>query len=176
MAVVSLNPPAVVYREEQNFDWWVYLVVALTEAIAGSTLAWIVQRGGNPVAAGALTGLALPSVAIAAIGLPMLIVVGLLRMTTEVTPTDLRVWFGWIPTYRRFVPIGIVQKIEVITFRPIIDHGGWGIRRGRDGERVFSTRGNRGVRLELIDGTRIIIGSQRPEALAIAIEAAMRPG
>ena len=27
-------------------------------------------------------------------------------MTTEVTPTDLRVWFGWVPTYRRVVPIG----------------------------------------------------------------------
>ena len=176
MAVASLNPLAVVYREEQNFEWWTYLLVALVEALAGSTLAWISQSGFNPVTSGGLRGLAFSMIAIGAIALPMLVVVGFLRMTTEVTPTDLRVWFGWIPTYRKFVAIGMIQKIEVVSYRPILDHGGWGIRSGRDGERVLNARGNRGVRLELIDGTRLLIGSQRPEALALAIEGALRPG
>ena len=35
----------------------------------------------------------------------MVVIIFLLHMTTEVTPSDLRVWFGWIPTYRRSVPI-----------------------------------------------------------------------
>ncbi len=35
------------------------------------------------------------------LGLLMVVIVFLLHMTTEVTPTNLRVWFGWIPTYRR---------------------------------------------------------------------------
>jgi hypothetical protein len=87
-----------------------------------------------------------------------------------------RVWFGWVPTYRRFVVIGTVQKIEVVVYRPFADYGGWGIRTGRDGERALNARGNRGVRLELTDGTRLLIGSQRPEALAIAIERTLRPG
>lgn len=176
MAVASLNPLAVVYREEQNFDWRVYLLVALTEALAGSTLAWVYRSGANPVAWGGLSGATLSMIALGGIALPMLIVVGLLRMTTEVTPTDVRIWFGWIPTYRRFVAIGLVRKIEVVSFRPIADHGGWGIRSGRDGERVLNARGNRGVRLELSDGSRLLIGSQKPEALAGAIEIAMRPG
>lgn len=176
MAVASLNPLAVVYREEQNFEWWTYLLVALIEAVAGSTLAWISQSGFNPVASGGLRGLAISMIAIGAIAMPMLVVVGFLRMTTEVTPTDLRVWFGWIPTYRRFVAIGMIQKIDVVSYRPILDHGGWGIRSGRDGERVLNARGSRGVRLELSDGTRLLIGSQRPEALALAIEGALRPG
>ena len=42
----------------------------------------------------------------------------------------------------------------------MIDYGGWGIRKGRDGKRVFNARGNRGVRLELSDGTRLLIGSR----------------
>ena len=176
MAVATLNPLAVVYREEQNFDWRVYLLVALTEALAGSTLGWIYQSGKNPIAGGGPTGLALSLAALATIALPMLIVVGLLRMTTEVTPTDVRIWFGWIPTYRRFVAIGAIRKIEVVSFRPIADHGGWGIRSGRDGERVLDARGNRGVRLELSDGSKLLIGSQKPEALARAIEGALRPG
>ncbi len=176
MAVASLTPMAVVYREEQNFDWRVYFAMALIEAFAGSSLAWVYQSGGNPAAQGGLTGLVLSLGALGAFALPMMIVVGLLRMTTEVTPTDLRIWFGWIPTYRRFVPIGMVQRIEVVTFRPMVEHGGWGIRSGRDGERVLNAKGNRGVRLELSDGTRLLIGSQKPEALALAIELALRPG
>ena len=36
-------------------------------------------------------------------------------------------------------------------------------------------RGNTGVRLFLTDGTRLLIGSQRPEALALAVEKAIRP-
>ncbi len=47
---------------------------------------------------------------------------------------------------------------------------------GRDGERALIARGNRGVRLELIDGSKLLIGSQRPEALAMALERALRPG
>ena len=106
----------------------------------------------------------------------MFVIIFLLHMTTEVTPTDLRVWFGWAPTSRRIVPIGTVRGIEVVTYRPIADYGFWGIRSGRDGERALIARGNRGVRLELTDGTRLLIGSQRPEALATALDCAEARG
>lgn len=177
MAVAAFQPAAVVYREEQNFDWRVYALVALAEGLVGLTLAWFYQRGHAPAVGGPLHELALGLLAVAGLCVPPLIVVGFLRMTTEVTPTDLRVWFGWVPTYRRFVVIGTVHRIEVVSYRPLVDYGGWGIRAGRDGERVLNARGNRGVRIDLSDGTRLLIGSQRPEALAIALEGVMlRPG
>ncbi len=177
MAVASFLPAAVVYREEQNFDWWVYAVVAAWEAAAIGSLYWYLVHGHLPGGVGgAISGLSLGLVGASVMSFPLLLVVGLLRMTTEVTPTDVRIWFGWVPTYRRFVAIGLVQKIEVVSYHPLLDYGGWGIRAGRDGERVLNARGNRGVRLDLSDGTRLLIGSQRPEALAIAIERALRPG
>ncbi len=73
------------------------------------------------------------------------------------------------------VSISNVKSHAIVQYRPIADHGGWGIRAGRDGERVLTARGNRGVRLELTDGTRLLIGSQRPEELAETIERARRP-
>ena len=176
MAVASFQPAAVVYREEQNFDWRVYALAVLAEVLVTLALSWLYQKGFDPASAGGLPGLAMSLAALAGLGAPLLVVVGLLRMTTEVTPTDVRVWFGWVPTYRRFVPIGSVQKIEVVSYRPLADFGGWGIRTGRDGERVLRARGDRGVRLDLADGTRLLIGSQKPEALAVAIERALRPG
>ncbi len=176
MAVASFQPSAVVYREEQNFDWRVYILTALAEALVGLTLVWFYQSGHAPAPGAPLQELALGLLAVVGLCVPPMIVVGLLRMTTEVTPTDLRVWFGWIPTYRRFVALGTIQKIEVVSYRPVRDYGGWGVRSGRDGERVLNARGNRGVRLDLSDGTRLLVGSQSPEALAIAIERALRPG
>jgi hypothetical protein len=176
VAVASFQPAAVVYREEQNFGWWVYALVVLIQAGLVAAFVWLYQSGRLPSPGGSLRDLGLALCATSGVCVPLLFVVGLLRMTTEVTPTDLRVWFGWVPTYRRFVGIGTVQKIEVVSYRPIRDHGGWGVRTGRDGERVLTARGDRGVRLDLGDGTRLLIGSQRPEALAVAIERALRPG
>ena len=87
----------------------------------------------------------------------------------------MRVWFGWVPIYRRVVPLGDIRRVELVTFRPIADYGFWGVRSGRDGDARLIARGNRGVRLELVDGSLLVIGSQRPDELALAIESALRP-
>jgi hypothetical protein len=176
VAVASFQPAAIVYREEQNFDWWVYALVVLIEIGSVAALSWVAQNGLSLALGVQPRDLALAFGAVVGVCAPPLFVIGVLRMTTEVTPTDLRVWFGWVPTYRRFVAIGTIQRIEVVSYRPLIDYGGWGIRSGRDGERVLNARGNRGVRLELTDGSRLLVGSQRPEVLALAIERALRPG
>ena len=176
MAVASFQPAAVVYREEQNFDWRAYALLAAVEALIALTVLWLERRGHDPARTGPLGALALQAFAALGLAAPPLVWVGLLRMTTEVTPTEVRVWFGWVPTYRRAFPVAAVQKVEVVSYRPLADYGGWGVRTGRDGERVFNARGNRGVRLDFADGGRVLIGSQKPETLADAVERAVRPG
>ena len=163
-SVATLQPATAVFREEQYFDWRVYALIASLQILTALGL-----LHGRDRSLELVLGL------VVGIGLVMFLVVGLLYMTTEVTPTDVRIWFGWVPAYRRIVPIGDVRRVEVVTFRPIADYGFWGIRSGRDGERALIARGNRGVRLELADGSLLLIGSQRPETLAAALESAMRP-
>jgi hypothetical protein len=59
---------------------------------------------------------------------------------------------------------------EARTYRPILEYGGWGIRYSPFGQGcAYNVSGNRGVQLELADGQRILIGSQRAEELARAI-------
>jgi hypothetical protein len=176
LAVASFQPAAIVYREEQNFDWRAYALVFAVEVL-WAVLLWQLKKAANPAALLNLRAIEIPVGIAICIALPVVLVVGFLRMTTEVTPTDLRVWFGWIPTYRRIVPVGTIVRLEVVSYRPLADYWGWGIRSGRDGERVLNARGNRGVRIDLSDGTKLLIGSQRPEALAIALERTMlQPG
>jgi hypothetical protein len=166
-----------VYREEQNFDWRAYALLIAVEATFWAPVFWKVFTHPQPAALVNHHGLELAAAIALAVGLPLILIVGFLRMTTEVTPTHVRVWFGWIPTYRRLVDLAAVTRIEVVRYRPVADYWGWGIRSGRDGERVLNARGDRGVRLDLADGSRLLIGSQRPEELALVLErTAMRPG
>ena len=173
LTVAAIQPPSAIYREEQRFGWWIYALLALMMAVA-----WAMFEGRGPVAA-PVAGRHVPQLMIgiaAGFFLPVVLVVGVLRMTTLVTPTDVRVWFGFIPTYRRSIALSSIQRVEVVQYRPVLDYGGWGIRRGRDGEKVLNARGDRGVRLHLVDGSKILIGSQRAEELALAVEGALRPG
>jgi hypothetical protein len=169
LTAVAIQPPSAVYREEQRFGWWIYALLALMLA-----LAWAMFEARGP--AGARHSLQHVVGVSAGFSLPVVLVVGVLRMTTLVTPTDVRVWFGFIPTYRRDIPISSISRVEVVLYRPIADCKGWGVRTGPDGERVLNARGNRGVRLHMIDGSKILIGSQRSEQLALAVEGALRPG
>lgn len=168
MSVATLRPAAVIFREDQNFAWWVYGLLAVLFLSNGFLLSPETGQGPPP------PRWVLPLSLAMGAGAPLLLVVFLLRMTTLILPGECLVWFGWVPTYRRGVPLASIEKIEVVEYRPLIDCGGWGIRRGRNGERVLNARGNRGVRLGLVEGGSLLIGSQRPEELADAIDQARR--
>lgn len=173
MSIAMVNrPPVAIYREEQWFSRWIYAglagVVALTIGFFARTY--------DPAAGLGDWGRFREWPLLVAIGLslPPMLVVGLLKMTTEVNPTDLRVWFGLLPTYRHVVPLSEVRSVEPVRYRPLADCGGWGIRRSRDGERIFTARGDRAVRVTLHDGSTLLIGSQRPEELARTIDRTAR--
>jgi hypothetical protein len=174
LSLAAIQPPSALFREEQRFGWWLYALLALMMGVE-----WTILMGHGhalPVIRAA-HGVGGVGIGIAAgLGLPVILVIGVLRMTTVVALGEIRIWFGWVPTFRRALPIASVRRVEIVQYRPIRDYGGWGIRQGRDGERVYNARGNRGVRLTLDDGTRVLIGTQRPEDLALAIEGALRPG
>lgn len=167
----TFQPPTAVYREDQNFAWWVYVLLALMATT--TALVFLALGPGAKPTGGRLGGLTF--FLLVGFAMPSVLVLGVLHMTTQVTPLSLCVWFGWIPTYRQSIPIASITSIEVVSYRPLADCGGWGIRRGRDGERVLNARGSRGVRLTLTDGSRLLIGSQRPEELARALDQALHP-
>ncbi len=72
------------------------------------------------------------------------------------------------PLYRRRIRLADITAAEAVTYSPLVEYGGWGIK-GLPGNSAINARGNRGVRLTLRDGRRILIGSQRPDELAAAL-------
>jgi hypothetical protein len=101
--------------------------------------------------------------------IPYGLVGNLLCQRTTVTATNLTVTFGALfPLYRRQIALQTIASAEAITYSPLADYGGWGIR-GWGKNVALNARGNRGVRLALHDGRRVLIGSQRPNELAEAL-------
>lgn len=89
-------------------------------------------------------------------------------LDTEVSEEGLRIRF--LPFHRnwRVYPFSYMQKAEAVTYSPLMDYGGWGIRRGRKGK-AYNVSGNKGVLLTLRDFKKVLIGSNNHEMLFSAI-------
>jgi len=155
------------FQEEQRFrQIWVWLLVALVAGIAwyGTIVQLIYKKpfGSNP----APDSLMLIIWVIFGIGLPLFFYS--LRLKTEVRSDGVYVRF--IPlhrSYQLYTPENI-ERCEVVTYSPLRDYGGYGIRYGIQGK-AYNVSGHRGVKLHLIGKKPIMIGSQSPEQFASAI-------
>jgi len=61
-----------------------------------------------------------------------------------------------------------IDNAEPVTYSPLKDYGGWGIRYGAKGK-AYNVSGNQGVVITLETGQSILIGSQRHEELSSLI-------
>lgn len=93
-----------------------------------------------------------------------------IRLATRVDPGKVSVSLRGLWKVRR-IALAEVSGAEVVTYQPVEDYGGYGIRLTKRG-RAYIASGDRGVRLTFAKGGRVLIGSQEPEKLAQAIAAA----
>ena len=104
------------------------------------------------------------------IGLPLLF----LYMKLIVEVGDDGVHIRYVPFISRLIPFEEIQGHEARSYKPIREYGGWGIRWWGGQRRAYNVSGDQGVELKLRSGDRIMIGSQRADALAEAISAGIR--
>ena len=119
--VVTMRPAASVFHEEQAFDWRAFALIGGLELLVGYGMVWFLRHWG-PVAAllAQRWSLEFTLTFLAVVVIPLFLTFALLQMTTEVTATEVRVWFGWLPVYRRAVPITAIRRHELVQFRPIL--------------------------------------------------------
>ena len=90
-----------------------------------------------------------------------------LHMVVEVAPGAITI--GYRPFANRRISTEEIIHVESCTYQPIREFAGWGIR-GWGGRIAYNVSGNIGVELTLADGRRVLIGSQRADELAVAID------
>ncbi len=162
------------YKETQSFHRVFYVVIII--CLSCSLLTWtFVPQEAYRAKSTLYIG---PIITLAIFGLVFLLIG---QMVVTVRGEELEVSFGYLGWIKKRIPIPQIKGAEVVTYRPLRQFGGWGIRCGCfNGERVgcYSTRGDRGVLLTLSEDTRVclfrvrrlIIGSQGPERLLEAIK------
>ena len=171
------NNIVVKFREIQRFrqKWlWIAIVVVLLGLIISFGYGMIEQLvfghswGNRPMSDTALAILG-PLMILLGIGISWLF----LRLKLHVEVREDGVHINFVPLARQTVPFRDIVSCEVRTYRPMREYGGWGVKYGRAGK-AYNVSGNRGVQLKLSSGKGLLIGSQRPEELAQAIQKGIR--
>ncbi len=160
-----------IYKESQKFKEpaiWIGLIISGLVVIGIFGLGFyrqIIQGrqfGNNPMSD---TGLIVTLTLVLILFLLMFLLFGFANLTTEIDRH--RIAFRFFPFHYKFQQIGWnkIEKFEVITYKPIRDYGGWGIKFGKNGK-AYNVAGNRGLQLQLKSGKNILIGTQKPDELS----------
>ena len=99
------------------------------------------------------------------LGLPLLFFA--MKMATVVGRTGISLRF--LPFGKEEIAFADIAEAAARSYSAIGEYGGWGVRSGGKGK-AYNVSGDRGVQLVLRNGTRLLIGSQRADELAGAIQ------
>jgi hypothetical protein len=91
-----------------------------------------------------------------------------MKLVTEVRSDGVHVRL--FPFAHRKIPFETIKVCEARSYSPLMEYGGWGVRWNPRKGMAYNVSGNQGVQLELSNRRRVLIGSQRPEELAQAIQ------
>ena len=88
-----------------------------------------------------------------------------LKLQTRITAEG--VYYRFFPLERRFREIkkSDIEKLEVKSYDPLRDYGGWGIKYGINGW-ADSVKGDKGIYISLTSRKHILIGTSKPDEAA----------
>ena len=158
-----IKPQEVYFLEQQRFrQWWLWLIVLVPPI----SLVWPIyqQFVMNPLASNGLGSDYVLILVTFIFGLGFPVFIYNTGLDTEVRENGVCIRFR--PFHRKWVVFGFdyIHAAHAITYSPLKDYGGWGIRFGRKGK-AYNVSGNKGVMLSLKDGKNILIGSQNNKDL-----------
>lgn len=166
----NYSPP--LFREKQHFRQpllWALILLTSGISIFSTISQEVFSRpiGNNPPP----DWLSIILMIVFGVALPVLL--WIVVLITEVKADG--IYYRFFPFHHSFhkIPFSLIRRYRVCTYHPIGDYGGWGIRYGWRGKgKAYNVSGNRGVKFEFAEGRPLLIGSQRPEEFARAIEQA----
>ncbi|MCX6693164.1 MAG: DUF6141 family protein [Methanomicrobiales archaeon] len=95
-----------------------------------------------------------------------------LTLEVEVTSSSLTYRFFPLHLTVRRIPWSEVVDARALTYHPIREYGGWGIRIGAGWKRAYNVSGDKGVIFTLKNGRSVLFGSQSPEEFLKSVERA----
>ena len=154
-----------IFTEQQRFNqWWLYTIIGIV-FIAMTVPIFLNSEGLFNDKAG--------KIGVVISFLSIILVVILLRIITLYTRIDEKgIHYQFFPFHRSYKVIiwNDISRVYVRKYKAISEYGGWGFRgsllslRGNlMGNRgvAYSVNGNKGIQIELVNGKKILIGTQK---------------
>ena len=151
------------FKEEQRATQaWIYVLVYLIAigiwgSFVASIMGWVNLEPGPAAILLLVFG----------IGFPALLQIA--RLTVEVHPDHL--FINWHPLRTLRLYYRDIVEVRSVSFRPIRDWGGWGVRWVPGKGVAYTMSGSRGVEMKLKSGKVVVVGSQKAEQLEQVIAA-----
>lgn len=168
----------VLFKETQQFRQWWYVVLILGTTVPVLVMSVYtlyqqmvrgIQVGDSPAPNGVL----------------IIVFFALCIMIWVYFSLKLEVWIDKIGIHYRFFPLIYkerviskqeIQRFEIRKYNPILDYGGWGIRKGFGHKwgKAYNVSGSTGLQLYLASGKKVLFGTQRAQAILYAMDEMMK--
>lgn len=97
------------------------------------------------------------------------------KLITEIWTDGIRIKFMPFIRKTKYVGISEIVSAEVTKYNPIIEFGGWGVRKKLFSRKTaYNVSGRVGLRVHLKDGRQIVIGTQKENEIRRAVEKMMQ--
>jgi hypothetical protein len=162
------------YSEIQRFrqPWLWSLLIAIWISVTGA-LGFVLNRPlVQDISHGNSTwndsGLIAPLIFTIVLVSALIVLFAKAKLSTQIDKKFISYKFYPLHKSYRKIAWNSVTKCEVVTYQPVFQYGGWGIRSGKYGK-VFSVSGNRGLQIVLRTGEQLLIGTTKANELSRAI-------
>jgi hypothetical protein len=150
------------FKEEQKFtQWWlwIFLIAIGIFPIFGIYKQLIVGEkfGDKPMSDSGLIFSCL-------LGFSIIAMFWLMRLKTEINQEEIRIDF--FPLVKKRISWKKIKSVEIVNYGFV----GWGIRFWTKFGTVYNTKGNIGLAIELLNGEKCLIGTQKEKELKGIIE------
>ena len=146
------------FKEEQKFtQWWLWLILVGTGTlpILGIYKQLIIGEkfGDKPMSD-------LGLIIFAVFVFSLIAMFWFVRLKTEIDQNEIRMRF--FPLVKKRVNWKEIKNAEIVNYGFV---GGWGIRLGTQYGTVYNMKGNKGLAIELVNGKKFLIGTQKETEL-----------
>ncbi len=160
----------VLFKEEQRFtQWWMWLLLGCAFLIPMLFILLELVNSDDKAEAFFLLFI------ITSVGLVFGWFLMRMKLNVEITQEEIRFRFAPVLSKWRNIKREDINRFEVRTYRAIAEYGGWGIKGSRK-NKAYNVRGNIGLQLYLNDGKKLLLGTQKKQAINFAMRKLMGEG
>ena len=147
------------FKEEQSFKntWMFFLVIGVSVLALTGTVIPLFSNGDSEAV------IALAVTAVVCLGLVILLTFSKLTMIID----DRSIYYHFPPFVNAEKKLSYhdIDEIFVRKYQPIWEYGGWGYRRRPGKGKALNVAGNKGLQIITKEGSKILIGTQKPQEL-----------